>query len=564
MAIQFRAASTLAYVTGSAETITKPTGTIDGDYMIMTVSDNNTSHTRLQPSGDWLEIPFANLTGATSVHLWWRKAASEPASYTLTSPSSILGYVSIVTLYSDTGDDIDVEALTSQTNSSSTNRTFPSVTFTSSAGMLFCAGTLSINFSSTPPGGMTERVDAGQTGIRQYVMTKTISSSGATGTKVATGSAAASSCVSLALIEGTPTHLYPRYRDREIIFPASNSGDLSATIPATAEEGDMLLWHLSMTNSGRTFTTPTGWTLHHDIVVNGGILVYTKGCEAGDPGATVHLTFTGGSTTLASTITAIKSPRGRTLAVDVSGEVDNSGTAASTATYPTVTTSQPYTLLLCLTGMQDATSFSVSNSNDHLWRQYSVGGTGCRVEMYHLFQAAAGSTGSLSVPWSSGTHESTTVILAIYEEEPPAPASRVYPSEGYYAVVFDGHDVTPYVRVGDLLGVTEQLDATSLADVAPVEEAGSTTWRVTIEGLLEKQIDDWLGVKALGQGDDSSFDNLTITIGETGNATTYTWTGDADVGAFVENYKIGPNAEFGAIPFRAELGASGAPARGTA
>ena len=116
--------------------------------------------------------------------------------------------------------------------------------------------------------------------------------------------------------------------------------------------------------------------------------------------------------------------------------------------------------------------------------------------------------------------------------------------------------------MADLEGVTAQLEAQSLADDVPVEEPGGTLWRVTMEGLLGKQIDDWLGMDALSPP--ATFRDLLITVGEAGNATTYTWEGDADVGAFVENYRTGPNVQNGEIPFRAEIGTSGAPVRGTA
>ena len=53
-------------------------------------------------------------------------------------------------------------------------------------------------------------------------------------------------------------------------------------------------------------------------------------------------------------------------------------------------------------------------------------------------------------------------------------------------------------------------------------------------------------------------------IGEAGGATTYTWTADDEIGAFVADYKVGPNVQFGEIPFKAEIGTSGQPVRGTA
>src|SRR3990167_8212595 len=167
MTIQYRSASTLAYVTGSAETITKPTGTIDGDYMFLMVCDNSAVHRRLVPPTDWLDVPLANLTGENSIYLWYKEAASEPADYTVTGGGSELGVLGIITVYSDTGADITVEDVTSQGNAASTTRTWPSVTF-SVAGLMACFGCFSTNNAATAGGSMTERFDDGQTGIRGY------------------------------------------------------------------------------------------------------------------------------------------------------------------------------------------------------------------------------------------------------------------------------------------------------------------------------------------------------------------------------------------------------------
>jgi hypothetical protein len=151
-----------------------------------------------------------------------------------------------------------------------------------------------------------------------------------------------------------------------------------------------------------------------------------------------------------------------------------------------------------------------------------------------------------------------SLLIEIYI---PPPTYRIYPSERYTSVVYNGTDITQYCRLGDLEGVTTPLDATSLADSFQTFVPGTTSWVVTIEGNLTKEIDDMLGKEALSPP--STMRDLVITVGEATNSSTYTWTGDDEVGAFITNYKVGPNVQFGQIPFRAEIATSGAPVRST-
>lgn len=560
MAIQFRAASTLAYVTGSAETITKPTGTIDGDYMFMMIGDDAAFDTQMRPPTGWYEIPGADLGGSTSINIWYKEASSEPADYTVTSLSSgINGFVGIVTLYSDSGADIKVDAVATQLNSSATDRTFPSVTL-SASGYLLCMAILSSNQASTSDGLMDERIDAGQSGIRGYAMTQAGLSAGATGTRTATGTSVTSFCVSLALIEGTPVNIYPRLRDLTQVLPTTDSdGTWTNGIPSSAEVGDFLVFHVSITVS-RTYTTPDGWTLLESSNATDGILVYVKTCEPGDAGSTVSLAYSGGSLVLASAISAWYSPTGKNIVVDVSDLQTNS--AAGTVDWPTVTTTTANTTLLLLFS-EAGTVASQQTAGGHQWMQYDFGASSVRTGLYKEFVAAAGATGTRSLSWTVAVSRATVaVVIALAEVTPVFVAThRVYPSENYYTVVYDGTDVTPYVRLGSLEGVTEELAAQSLADDHPVSTPGKTDWRVALDGPLTKDLDDMFGKESLTSG---TYRDLVITVGEVGGATTYTWEAGDEVGAFVTGYKVGPNVQFGEIPFKAEIGTSGAPVRGTA
>lgn len=136
----------------------------------------------------------------------------------------------------------------------------------------------------------------------------------------------------------------------------------------------------------------------------------------------------------------------------------------------------------------------------------------------------------------------------------------VYKSENSnYTCTYNSVNITSYINQGDLEAVVAELDGTHLASVNAEAEPGSTDWRVRMSGMLEKASDDVFGKEALGTP--STLRDLVITVGPSGSVSTYTWTGSADEGAFVNNYTIQPTEPTQLINWRAELGISGGPVR---
>jgi hypothetical protein len=62
-------------------TITKPTGTVDGDIMFMCLSHKGTGYAVLP--GGWTLVA-QNISGAIRGEMYWRRASGEPANYTVT------------------------------------------------------------------------------------------------------------------------------------------------------------------------------------------------------------------------------------------------------------------------------------------------------------------------------------------------------------------------------------------------------------------------------------------------------------------------------------------------
>lgn len=554
MAVQLRGVSSV--VAGlSTLSVTKPTGVAAGDLLLLAVAVS-VSATSLPPQQpDWYLLPNGGINGDSNIAVWVRIAgASEPSSYSVAVGSNQTG-AAIMALYSDTGAALGIGDVQALNNTVSGNRIFPSVNFTAT-GWWACFGHFG-PFSTTPTGGFTEHFDTTVSGSRLYSMSRAVSVTGATGTAAATGTAQLSKCISVAVIETEFVVTAPRTRGTTGNVTVSVTSSISVTAPATIQAGDFLLLQLT-TAASRTFSDPTGWTAITGITGAGGIYAWYKIADGSEASSTIAVSFTGGSTTMSIAITPFFSFRGWDITIDVTTAAAlSSGTSV---TFPSVTTTAAPSMLCVLVGRTHTTAFDPDDGTD-FWRLYDSGNP--RISILGELVETAGATTAHTVPWTSGTLPANVIVLNLIEVEPVAAIlRRIYPSEGYYSVVYAGVDVTEYLKLGDLTADVEQLDTTSLADDHPTSEPGGTTWQIRLEGPLTKALDDLLGKDALSPP--ATMRNLVITIGETGNATTYTWTGTTVVGAFVGNYRVGPNVQFAEVPFRADLAVSGAPVRGTA
>ena len=179
-----------AFSAGSAGSITKPAGTIDGDVMVaMSVCDpDGTAATLTAPAG-WTQIGGDGTSG-TSIRgrIWRRVASGEGASYSFGASGSTDCAVKIVSYTGvDTTTPILVVPSWAYGLSAGTSVVAPSVS-PGSAGTLVClfgsqnAG----NFSQ--PSGMTEIADSAPAGWAVSAVDYEAVSSGATGTRTSTHS----------------------------------------------------------------------------------------------------------------------------------------------------------------------------------------------------------------------------------------------------------------------------------------------------------------------------------------------------------------------------------------
>ena len=191
MTLAFRASATV--VSGaSPRTVSKPTGTAEGDALLLFVRTTDD----VVPASDGFTL-VASITGAIGAYVLFKVAgASEPASYDVTFASGggaagIMAVSSTVTP--------SVHQFATRTNGTSSNRTWDGVTNTVANTFLACFGSLSLGLVSTPDAAMTERWDVASPRI--YAMTQDVAATGDTGTRVATGTALTSNCITVSLTD---------------------------------------------------------------------------------------------------------------------------------------------------------------------------------------------------------------------------------------------------------------------------------------------------------------------------------------------------------------------------
>lgn len=481
MAIQIRAKTDPASVNGTSLTVNKPTGTVEGDFMLLMTTVSNPASGILQAPAGWTEIQRGGINSDDPAVGWFKVAgASEPSSYTLTVSQTGANGAGIITFYSNTASPITIDDVQAAYNASGA-RVYPSVTF-SAAGYLVCYGT-TLLFSSTPDGAMTEQWDVTISSNRAYCMTQAIGAAGATGTRTATGTTAASNCVSLALVEGATVYRCPQWRSYSSYGPTNSTTSFGVDIPADAEAGDLLLLQV-VTDADRTITTPAGWTLVSAQPGAGGQHIYQRKAEAGDAGATVTVAFAGATVAMIGIIAAIYSPNGKSLTI--SDTTAGSGTAAAGITYPSVTAEGIDALLVGIAANSATTGVEAAAHNG-FFERIDLGSTACRTFWGTELLSDAGATASRALNFTTGTQDYFALSLVVEEV-----------NEG---ILFNGVDLRPWLRTWSLESNTRVADTTVLVSTAAEQIPILADWRFAMTGLWTVALDDILGAQVVQSQD---------------------------------------------------------------
>jgi len=208
-AIAFRASSTGGGGSGTSLTINKPAGVVNDDVMLLAFYTENTA---LVPSvtGSWTLIDNIAYDTYFKMHVYYRRASAEPASYAITWDGTTATVAAVIVAYSGaitTGSPVDVYSKLS--NAYTPSMTATGVTPVNTDDMLVFLGThYTSSLTATPPTGMVERNDS----FSVYAADQLLATGAPTGDKTATlsgDSVSLAFLVALKAAQGvvTPNHL---------------------------------------------------------------------------------------------------------------------------------------------------------------------------------------------------------------------------------------------------------------------------------------------------------------------------------------------------------------------
>lgn len=140
MAYTYRANSSAGGASGAGLAITKPTGTVDGDLiLVLAYLETDTNTWASVGSGFNTSAALTiNQTGLFKLQAWWKIAASEPASWTW-MPTTTNWRIAVCASYSGgsgSGERVDVTASAQADAVAIGSQTAPSVTTTASDDLL--------------------------------------------------------------------------------------------------------------------------------------------------------------------------------------------------------------------------------------------------------------------------------------------------------------------------------------------------------------------------------------------------------------------------------------------
>jgi hypothetical protein len=185
-------------------TVTKPTGTVDGDVVLVLGSTDQPGNTMSTPAG-WTALTVSvSETGGTKLAGFWKIAASEGASWSFTrtvAAASVL-YHALTFTNINSGAPLTAPTYTAG-NTTSTSHIAPSVTPTIADSYLVCwFACQGASRTYLPPAGMAEAQDNTDTFLTMESATLLLSSTSATGTKTATASTTDTYIAGSVLVQG--------------------------------------------------------------------------------------------------------------------------------------------------------------------------------------------------------------------------------------------------------------------------------------------------------------------------------------------------------------------------
>lgn len=505
----FRSIST-ATASAANLTLSKPSGAVEGDLLVAFIA--STAPPTGTPTG-WTRLTVVSGSQRWSALFYKRmtKQDESASGWTWTSTADdTAGWLAAISGASMVKP-IDVE--NAQNNAaSSTSVTAPSVTTTVADALIVCGFMSTSGGTWTPPSGMTERADV-QNGTALTIEYADVvqASAGATGTKVATLSAADTDthghilAIVPAVTPASGTYVRSIETDSQTGSPPQSH---VVDRPALATQGDILVAQMFSEDNTDTWSLPSGWTLIRNdsfSTSSRSSKIAYKALGASEPAT---YTFTKNSGDSDGGVAIIALVRVKNVSpIDNSTGKDNTtaGTAVPADGFTTAHNNEQ--LLWFALADSDAVTMSPPSGMTELY-DYAVGGSGGMAgSAAEVIQAAAGATGTKQGT-ASGSVESIGQLVGLVPHTAPVAPSLVAPASGLVLDAAAGF-VVDWTFDGSNYGGSVQA---GWAMRRKIGAGAYEYWNATSR--------TWQGTEVVNTG---SADQETFEAGKWTNGNTYDW-----------------------------------------
>jgi len=248
----FRAVASGGGNTGSGFSVTKPAGTTDGDVLVVAIQDDG--------GVNWSDVPAP--TGWTRIiadagssfdgrmHVFWKVAASEGASWTFTPTATGGSNYRYAALAYSGGTTVEASASGVGGSSTTSHTVNPPSAITPNTTFVALLGSNQSATTFTPPAGMTERHDAGAA-PEIMVADKSLSATGDPGDQIFTSSEAIATIYGALIISGAAVvadNIVKLVKGGSVVGTSQAVGTAWGTTDATISYGGAAsLWGTTLT-----------------------------------------------------------------------------------------------------------------------------------------------------------------------------------------------------------------------------------------------------------------------------------------------------------------------------
>lgn len=485
----FRSTAETAQASGGTLTITKPAGTVDGDFLLAFIVHGDTSSGAITPPAGWTALfDDVALNDGTTLSMYRKIAASEGANYAFTVSDSAQETVGHITCWQDVDPTIPISDLVYTKEANNPAGVVPTAwaAYANSVAITFMGAG---NAVDATPSGYTQREKTTQGAVTAEIATcsKNVAAAGYVGSGF-TG-ASGNQLSGMLVLHGVGETLSggPAVAGWRHVGDGTSSTVLDR--PYGTADGDLLLLVAFDSTAHSTFTLGgSGWASLQDQAFHGSFAAHQSWWKvaASEPATYTH-SWTSGTNDVEWFLVRIV---GASATSPIAGSQKATATGSTSLSFPSIASVQDNALLLIL-AMDEAATAPAWTPPSGFSEQIDAQALMDATDVLGVFtgrQSGAGATGTITATGTgtgSGDDKVGLLVAITPANTPPTAPTWVTPSGAYsvdasLALALTNNDPDPgdtissYALQRDIGGTVRYLRASdSTWQVAEQKNTGS-------------------------------------------------------------------------------------------